>query len=140
MEQTSLIHDVCKAVEDELDVRANNWLEYYNSLRRLALKVERLGTQIGTDMALNDALLDSIEWRRDTKQALKRSQVFYYAHLRANEFCRGIEVHIKNCSALFPEFELKDCVSSLAGELPILLSRLWWISNLVTPVSQYVFS
>ena len=51
----------------------------------------------------------------------------------------GVEAHVETCAELFGKLELRKCIGIISTELQCLLSRLWWISNLSSPVSQFAF-
>ena len=140
--------DIITFITEELYIRISSWDDYNIALKHIARKTEAAGVTLGAFLAQDPTTFECVKWRRmcgaagshdrEPNFTSKRSKLYYYAKLRAAEVVRGVDAQLNNCATLFANQSLRQCIRVLSEEL--LLSRLWWLYNLDTPVSRLAFS
>ena len=119
---------IIEIVEEEMNVGVESADEYCTMVKRLGLRIERLGKTIAFK-AVDIKVGGVMEWKAGYEEKDKGRRLRFYIKARAGEFARAAAHHV----VLVEDFMVGEEDTPnymIAEELPVLLGRLWYFYNL----------
>jgi hypothetical protein len=118
-----------------LDNNVNTLQEYIILLEHLALQIEQIAVEAGFEVINNEYLMRKVHWVKPRSKTAQRSTILTMIRQRGFEFSRGVKNHLTNARLLLNNEPFSQYAGVLSDELPLLLNKLWWLSNFNVPVS-----
>ena len=122
-----------------LDRSVDSIDQYKALITDLALDVEMLSVQYACQSLDKDpSVFLKLNLNAIVSEENRSNYLVTTIRLRVSEFFRNVAVHLSNCKTLYGARPVHTYAKAIGGDLRSILDKLWWLTNIATPVASTI--